>query len=49
MTKRSIPTVGIIGAGQLARMMIQASISLGIECRILAKSLDDSAALISPR
>ena len=48
MTKRSIPTVGIIGAGQLARMMIQASISLGIECRILAKSLDDSAALISP-
>ena len=48
MTKTLIPTVGIIGAGQLARMMIQASISLGIECRVLAKSRDESAALISP-
>jgi len=48
MTKTLIPTVGIIGAGQLARMMIQASISLGIECRVLAKSRDESAARIYP-
>ena len=29
------PVVGIVGAGQLARMMIQAAIPLGIEVRVL--------------
>ncbi len=42
------PIVGIVGAGQLARMMVQASIPLGIEVRVLAEQPDDSAALVSP-
>jgi 5-(carboxyamino)imidazole ribonucleotide synthase len=36
--------VGIIGGGQLARMMYQASIALGIEVRLLAEGPDVSAA-----
>jgi 5-(carboxyamino)imidazole ribonucleotide synthase len=36
--------VGIIGGGQLARMMYQASIALGIEVRLLAEAPDVSAA-----
>ena len=42
------PVVGIVGAGQLARMMIQAAIPLGIEVRVLAEHSGDSAALVSP-
>lgn len=41
------PTVGIIGAGQMARMMIEAAHRLNINVRILAKSSDDCAALIA--
>ena len=40
--------VGIIGGGQLARMMQQASIGLGIETRLLAESSDSSAAQVIP-
>jgi 5-(carboxyamino)imidazole ribonucleotide synthase len=40
--------MGIIGAGQLARMMIQAAVPLNIDVRILAKTPNDSAALIAP-
>jgi len=40
-------TIGIIGAGQLARMMIEAASPLNINVRLLASSLEDSAALIS--
>ncbi|MGI8553248.1 MAG: 5-(carboxyamino)imidazole ribonucleotide synthase, partial [Dehalococcoidia bacterium] len=40
--------VGVVGAGQLARMILQAAISLGLNVRILAASRDDGAALISP-
>ncbi|HEV2128047.1 MAG TPA: 5-(carboxyamino)imidazole ribonucleotide synthase [Thermomicrobiales bacterium] len=38
--------VGIIGAGQLARMMAQAAIPLGIEVTLLAASADDGAARV---
>ena len=40
-------TIGIIGGGQLARMMIEAASPLNINIRLLASSQEDSAALIS--
>jgi 5-(carboxyamino)imidazole ribonucleotide synthase len=40
------PVVGMVGAGQLARMTCQASIGLGIGFRVLAASPGDSAALV---
>jgi 5-(carboxyamino)imidazole ribonucleotide synthase len=39
-------TVGIIGGGQLARMMHAASIGLGIKVRLLAEAPDSSAAQV---
>ena len=42
------PVVGMVGAGQLARMTCQASIPLGIRFRVLADRPDDSAALVCP-
>jgi 5-(carboxyamino)imidazole ribonucleotide synthase len=39
-------TVGIIGGGQLARMMHAASIGLGINVRLLAEASDSSAARV---
>lgn len=42
------PTVGIVGAGQLARMTCQAAIPLGLRVRLLAERPDDAAALVSP-
>ncbi len=39
-------TVGIIGGGQLARMMYEASIPLGIDVRLLAEGADVSAATV---
>ncbi len=39
------PTVGVLGGGQLARMMIPAAINLGIELRVLAENEGESAAL----
>ncbi len=44
----AVPRVGIVGAGQLARMTLQAGISLGLTVRVLANSPDESAALVSP-
>jgi 5-(carboxyamino)imidazole ribonucleotide synthase len=44
----TVPRVGIVGAGQLARMTLQAGISLGLTVRVLANSPDESAALVSP-
>ena len=38
------PTVGVIGGGQLARMMQQPAIALGVGLRVLATSMEDSAA-----
>jgi len=40
------PVVGMVGAGQLARMTCQAAIGLGIGLRVLAASPDDSAAQV---
>ena len=42
------PTVGIIGAGQLARMTIAPAESLGVNLLLLAESAADSAAQIAP-
>ena len=39
-------TIGIVGGGQLARMMHQASIRLGIRTRLLATSPQESAAQV---
>lgn len=38
-------TVGVIGGGQLARMMIPAAVNLGIDIRVLAENAGESAAL----
>ena len=43
-----IPTIGIVGAGQLARMMIEAATPLDIPIRLLAASPEDGAARIWP-
>lgn len=40
-----MPTVGVIGGGQLARMMIPAAINLGLDIRVLAETAGESAAL----
>lgn len=42
------PTVGIIGAGQLARMTVAPAAALGINLLLFAQSSDDSAAQIAP-
>jgi len=42
------PVVGMVGAGQLARMTYQASIPLGVRFRVLADSAADSAAQVCP-
>ena len=41
-----VPVVGMVGAGQLARMTCQAAISLGIGFRVLAGAPDESAAQV---
>ena len=38
-------TVGVIGGGQLARMMIPAAVNLGVTLRVLAENAGESAAL----
>lgn len=45
--RTGLPTVGMIGGGQLARMTHQAAIALGQSLRILADSPDDGAALVA--
>jgi 5-(carboxyamino)imidazole ribonucleotide synthase len=42
-----MPVVGMVGAGQLARMTAQAAVGLGITFRVLADSAADSAAQVS--
>jgi 5-(carboxyamino)imidazole ribonucleotide synthase len=46
VSSRPAFTVGIIGGGQLARMMHAASIGLGINVRLLAEGPDTSAATV---
>ncbi len=43
------PTVGIVGAGQLARMSCEAASALGISTVVLAERADDSAAEVAGR
>lgn len=45
---RGRPVLGIIGGGQLARMMVEAAIRLDVDVRVLAASPDDSAAQVAP-
>ncbi len=45
--RTGLPVVGMVGAGQLARMTHQAAIALGQSLRILAESPDDGAALVA--
>ena len=40
-----MPVVGVVGAGQLARMMIAPAVELGIDIRVLAVSSGEAAAL----
>ena len=40
-----IGTIGVIGGGQLARMMVAPAVQLGIELRVLAESIDASASI----
>jgi len=40
--------VGVVGGGQLARMMQPASVALGVRLRVLAESADASAAQVVP-
>src|SRR5680860_186890 len=44
----AVNRVGIVGAGQLARMTAQAAIALGIDLRVLANLFHESAARIWP-
>jgi 5-(carboxyamino)imidazole ribonucleotide synthase len=46
--RTGLPVVGMVGAGQLARMTHQAAIPLGQSLRILADRPDDGAALVAP-
>ncbi len=43
-----MPTVTMVGGGQLARMTHQAAIALGQRLRVLAENPDDPAAQVSP-
>jgi 5-(carboxyamino)imidazole ribonucleotide synthase len=44
----SFPTVGVIGAGQLARMMVPPSVDLGISLSLFANSSTESGAQVAP-
>jgi len=44
----TFPTVGVVGGGQLARMMQPPAVALGIRLRVLADTVDDSAAAVIP-
>jgi 5-(carboxyamino)imidazole ribonucleotide synthase len=45
--RTGLPVVGMVGAGQLARMTQQAAIALGQSLHVLAESGDDGAALVT--
>ena len=45
--RTGLPIVGMVGAGQLARMTHAAAIPLGLSLRLLAETADDGAALIA--
>ena len=45
--RTGLPVVGMVGAGQLARMTHQAAIALGQSVRMLAETADDGAAMVA--
>jgi 5-(carboxyamino)imidazole ribonucleotide synthase len=45
--RTGLPVVGMVGAGQLARMTQQAAIALGQSLRVLADTPDDGAAMVA--
>ena len=45
-SRTGLPVVGMVGAGQLARMTQQAAIALGQSLHVLAETPDDGAALV---
>jgi len=47
MDSEATPVVGMVGAGQLARMTSAAAVGLGIQFRVLAAAPDESAAQVS--
>ena len=47
-SRTHLPVVGMVGAGQLARMTHQAAVALGQSLRVLAVSAEDPAALVCP-
>ena len=48
MSSGRLPVVGMVGAGQLARMTHRAAIDLGLALRVLADGPADSAARVVP-
>ncbi len=44
----TFPVVGVVGGGQLARMMAPAAVALGVHLRVLAATPSDSAAQVVP-
>jgi len=48
MKTQGLPRIGMVGAGQLARMTHQAAIALGLSLRVLAESPTDGAASVIP-
>jgi 5-(carboxyamino)imidazole ribonucleotide synthase len=44
---KGFPTVGVIGAGQLARMMVAPAIALGVDLLLLAQNSRDSGAQVN--
>lgn len=47
-TSGDFPVVGVVGGGQLARMMAPPAVALGVRLRLLADSPADSAAQVIP-
>jgi len=43
------PTLGIVGGGQLARMLVQSAADLDVSVRVLAAAADSAAAALCPR
>ncbi|MGH3990377.1 MAG: 5-(carboxyamino)imidazole ribonucleotide synthase, partial [Pseudonocardiaceae bacterium] len=46
-SRTGLPVVGMVGAGQLARMTHQAAVALGQSLRVLAEGPDEPAALVT--
>jgi 5-(carboxyamino)imidazole ribonucleotide synthase len=45
--RSEVPVVGMVGAGQLARMSLAAATALGVRLRLLAADADDAAAQVA--